>query len=120
MTDDSSPEHQQLTTNVSSDQRNIAILCHLGGIILGFIPSLLVYLIKTDDEYLRAHGKEALNFQITVLIAFVACWVLMFLFIGFLLIPIVWILNIVFCIIAAVKAGSGEMYRYPVAIPLLQ
>ena len=111
---------KEITTMGSNEQRNIAMLTHLGGIILGFIPSLLVYLIKTDDATLREHAKEALNFQIAVLIAFVACWVLTLVLIGIVLMPIVGIANLVFCIIAAVKTSQGDTYRYPFAIRLLQ
>jgi uncharacterized Tic20 family protein len=120
MTENDTDTGREVTNMANNEQRNIAMLTHLGGIILGFIPSLLVYLIKTDDATIREHAKEALNFQITVAIAFAACWVLAFILIGVLLIPILWVVNLIFCIIAAVKTSQGDFYRYPVAIRLLQ
>lgn len=105
-----------------SDEKNIALLVHLGGIFFGFIPSLIVYLIKKDggSQWMLDHTKEALNFQLTVLIAFIVSWVLMFVLIGLLLMPLVWIGNIVFCIMAAVKASGGNAYRYPVSIRMIK
>jgi len=104
---------------VSKDQTNIAALTHAGGIFFGFLPSLIVYLLKTDDAYLRAQAMEALNFQITVLIAVVVAYVSMFILIGILLLPLVILANLVLCIVAALKVSKGEEYRYPFALRLL-
>lgn len=65
-------------------------------------------------------AKEALNFQITITIAMLICIVLTIVIIGGILAPIVGILNLVFCIIAAVKANNGEAYRYPFALRLIK
>lgn len=106
---------------VSKDDRNIAALVHAAGIIFGFIPALIVYLVKKDGSaFLTEQTKEALNFQITVLIAVIISWLLIFVLIGILLLPAVVITNIVLCIIAAIKASNGEAYRYPVAIRLIK
>ena len=54
----------------SSDDKNIATVTHLGGTIFSFVPGLLVWILKKDDSaYLADQAKEALNFQITMLIA---------------------------------------------------
>ncbi|PZP69777.1 MAG: DUF4870 domain-containing protein [Stenotrophomonas maltophilia] len=65
-------------------------------------------------------AKEALNFQITVTIAMVISIILMVVIIGGILAPIVGIINLVFCIIAAVKANNGEAYRYPFTLRLIK
>ena len=106
----------------SADDRNIALITHLSGIILGFIVPLIVWLIhkdRTDKPYLIEQSKEALNFQITILIGYVICWVLTFIIIGALLGFLLWIVNIVFCIMAAVAVSKGENYRYPFALRLI-
>lgn len=105
---------------VSSDDRNIAVLTHLGGIFFSFLPGLLVWLLKKDDNaYLAEQGREALNFQISLLIAYMVCYVLMFVLIGFLLLGVVWLANIVLCIVAATKASKAETYRYPFTLRLI-
>ena len=107
-------------TAISANDRNIAVLTHLGGIFFSFVPGLLIWLIKKDENaFLGEQGREALNFQITLLIAYMACYVLMFILIGFLLVAVVWLVNIVLCIVAAMHASKGESYRYPLTLRLL-
>ena len=106
----------------SQEDRTLALLTHLSGIILGFIVPLIIWLINKDKPekgFLTDQSKEALNFQITLLLAYVACMILSFVLIGMFLMPIVWIASVVFMILAGVKANSGEAYRYPVALRLI-
>ena len=107
-------------TTPSNDDKNIATITHLAGAVFSFIPSLMVWMLKKDDsEYIATQAKEALNFQISILVAnFVAC-VLMWVLIGFLLFPIIWLVNIVLCVIAAISTSKGENYRYPLSLRLL-
>jgi len=109
------------STNVpSADDKNIVVLTHLGGTIFSIIPSLIVWLLKKDDSaYIAEQAREALNFQITVLIAQAISSVLVVILIGFALMGVVWIVNIVLCILAAVAASKGEHYRYPFALRLI-
>ena len=112
-----------MTTDVtvpSSDDKNIATITHLGGILFSFIPALIVWLLKKDDsEYIAAQAKEALNFQITVLLAQFVAGVLIFILVGFLLLAIIWVINVVLCIIAAISTSKGENYRYPFTLRLI-
>jgi uncharacterized Tic20 family protein len=104
----------------SNDDKNIATVTHLGGTIFSFIPSLIVWILKKDDSaYLAEQAKEALNFQITVCLAYFIGWALSIILIGFLIVGIVWMLNIVFCIIAAISTSKGETYRYPTCLRLI-
>jgi hypothetical protein len=97
-----------------SDDRMLATLAHIGGIIAGFIPSLIIYLIKKDSSpYVRKQAAEALNFQITVTIASIVSTILIIVVIGLFLVMAVWVINIVFCIIAGVAANRGDDYEYP-------
>lgn len=104
----------------SNDDKNIATVTHLGGTIFSFVPALIVWILKKDDSvYIADQAKEALNFQITVVIAWVACGVLAWVLIGLALMPILWLVNIVFCIIAAISTSKGETYRYPLCLRLI-
>lgn len=106
---------------VSAEERNFATLTHLGGIFFSFVPALIVWLLKKDaSTFLADQSKEALNFQITVLIGVFASYILMLLLVGFLLLPAVLLANLVLCIVAAVTASSGKNYRYPFALRLIQ
>lgn len=113
-------EIQTDSASPSSDDKNIATVTHLAGTVFWFIPALIVWILKKDDSaYLGDQAKEALNFQITMTLAMFAASILVWILIGFILIPIVWILNIVFCIIAAIATSKGELYRYPLCLRLL-
>ena len=67
-----------------------------------------------DDQ-----GKEALNFQITMTIAFIVAALSFFVLVGFILFPAVWLFDVIFTIIAAVKANEGVAYRYPCCLRLV-
>jgi uncharacterized Tic20 family protein len=106
----------------STDDKNLAMLTHLSGFILSIIVPLIVWLMHKDrpeKTYLVSEAKEALNFQITVLIGHVICWILTIIVIGAFLTWVLWIVNLVFCIIAAVKVSSDGSYRYPFALRLV-
>lgn len=104
----------------SNDEKNIATVTHLGGTVFSFIPSLIVWILKKDDSaYIGEQAKEALNFQITMLIAEFIAGLLVVILVGFLLMGIIWLVNIVFCIIAAISTSKGETYRYPFALRLI-
>ena len=109
-------------TGASQDEKTLALITHLSGIVAGFIVPLIIWLInkdKPEKAFLISQSKEALNFQITVLLSWIVAMVLSFLLIGFLLYPVILIGNIVFCILAGIKANNGEDYRYPVSIRLI-
>jgi uncharacterized Tic20 family protein len=116
------PNNTDVETSVSpsNDDKNIATITHLAGTVFSFVPALIVWVLKKDDsEYLAFQAKEALNFQITILIAQLVAGVLVWILIGFLLLPIIWLLNIVLCIIAAISTSKGETYRYPFTLRLI-
>ena len=119
-TEVSNSPNATLNNSPSSDDKNIATITHLGGTVFSFVPGLLVWLLKKDDSaYLADQAKEALNFQITMLIAQFIAWILVWVLIGFILIPLIWLLNVVFCIIAAISSSKGETYRYPFCLRLI-
>lgn len=110
---------QALSENAAD--RNLAVLAHAGGIFFGFIPALIIYLTKKDESaFVASSAREALNFQITVAIAFFVCLILVFVLIGALLIWLVWLGDIILSIIAAQKAAKGLHYKYPCCLRLVK
>ena len=102
------------------DERMWATLAHLGIIAGLIIPSgsvvapLVIWLVFKDrSEYVNYHAKEALNFQITMFIAFIVAAILIFVLIGIPALIALAIADLVYSIIAATKANEGEYYKYP-------
>ncbi|QTX04872.1 DUF4870 domain-containing protein [Agromyces archimandritae] len=109
--------YQQSQPLSPADEKLWATLIHIGGILFGFLPALIGYLVLKDrGPFIRGHSATALNFQITLLIAYVVGWITTFIVIGFIILAAAWVCSIVFGIIAAVKANQGQPYVYPIAI----
>jgi len=81
-----------------------------------FLPLILWSIKKDQMPFVNDQGKEALNFQITMTIAFVAAIISLFFIVGIVLLPAVWLFDIIITIIAAIKANEGVAYRYPLCI----
>jgi len=110
-------------STLSADDRNVAMLAHLLGILTGFIGCLIIWLIhkdKPEKDFVNEQAKEALNFQVTMTLAFIVAYISVFVLIGILLVPILFVLDIVFCIVAGVAASNGKNYRYPFALRLFK
>ncbi|RIX28187.1 DUF4870 domain-containing protein [Amnibacterium setariae] len=123
MTNDQPPAYAPAAPLSPSDERLWATLIHIGGIVIGFIAPLLGYLLLKDrSPFVRDNSRNALNFQITVAIAAVVAYILTIVTLGLLFfLPLaVAIVNVVFCIIAAVAANRGEVYRYPLTIAFIK
>lgn len=115
------PPPAPMTGETTSDERTMAMLAHLGGILFGFIPSLVIWLIKKDQSaFVADQAKEALNFQITCIIAAIISGLLIFIVVGCFLLPAVQIAMIVFSIIGGIAANKGTAYRYPFALRLIK
>ena len=115
------------------DEKTVAVLTHLAGPIaalvsvgsLGFLGPLIVwFMYKNRSPFLRSAAAGAFNFNVTLWLINVVGWICVFtvilLPIGFILMGAYWVLLFVFHIIAAVKAGHGEAYRYPFQLPILR
>jgi len=132
------------TTNTTSSIKNenlIPILTHLLGILVGFLGPLVV-LLATKDTNAKNHARKALNWQITyILVSIVICGIFFIIAFGsmfltminpifmvvyilsfVLMLPIMAlsIVNIVFCIMAAIKANEGTLWNYPFSLPILK
>ena len=111
-------------TGTTPEERSLAMMTHLltllgyFGLVLNFLPPLIIFLVKKDEsEFVADQAKEALNFQIAVLLANLLAVILCAtFFLACIGIPMIILLNlaqIVFVIIAAIRAGEGQRYRYP-------
>ena len=110
-------------SDVTDDQKNMAMLAHILGIFTGFVAALVIWLMnkdKADQGFVNDQAKEALNFQITMAIGWVAASALTLVLIGFFLYPVLLIGNLILCIMAGMKAKEGVEYRYPFALRLIK
>ena len=111
----------------TQDERTWGMLAHLAAFAFFICPlgnvigPLVVWLIKRDQSaFVADQGKEALNFNISVLIAALACGVLVLILIGILLGVALFIFWLAMTIVAAIKASEGVRYRYPFTLRLLK
>ncbi len=113
---------------INKDARMWAMICHLAGlagIVIPFVGSivapLVVWQIKKDDyPFVDEQGKEAVNFQISMTIYGLIAAVLAFMCVGFVLLPAVAVFDLIFLLIAAVKANNGHHYLYPLSIRFIK
>ena len=119
--------------NADRDDRTLAGLSHLSPLIalvlsagwLSFVGPLAMWLIFRDrNPLVRNAAATAFNFNITVWIAVIIGWVCLFTIVLIPLAILLWIaaglLQLIFSIIGAVRASRGEIYRYPMQVPLLR
>lgn len=105
----------------SQDEKTLAVLTHLSGILFSILVPLIVWLTSKETKpWLTEESKEALNFQITVLIAYAIAGALTVIVIGMFLFPLIWLFNIIFCVLGAVTASRGAPYRYPLTLRLIK
>ncbi len=102
----------------SGEDKVLIILCHLSAFLgVPFILPLIVYLIKRNEPGpTEAHAKEVLNFHLSVFLYSLCAVPLVFIGVGFVLIPIIWLWSLILAIVAAIKASEGVFYRYPLCI----
>lgn len=102
---------------VTESERLLAILAHIITVFSSFIGPLVIYLVKKDESpFVRQHASESLNFQLTLAIAYFIGFILMFVFIGVLLLPLIGLAHLVLVIVATIKASDNKLYRYPFTI----
>jgi uncharacterized Tic20 family protein len=111
----------------TQDERTWGMLAHLtafSGFLIplgSIIAPLIVWLVKRDQsEFVADQGKEALNFNISVLLAGIVCGVLVWIFIGILLGVALFIFWLAMTIIAGIKASEGIRYRHPFTLRLVK
>jgi uncharacterized Tic20 family protein len=112
---------------LNAEATNWGMFAHLSALIGFVIPfgnivgPLVIWLTKGKEiEFVGTEAKEALNFQITMLFLFLIAWVLVFVLIGFLLMALLGIADLILVILAAVSASKGQPYRYPFTLRLVK
>ena len=119
---------QQSSEQVNRDACMWAMFCHLAGLCVFVLPvvgnivgPLVIWQLKKDEHpFVDQQGKEALNFQISIMIYSLVSAVLTFICVGFFLLAAVGVIDLVFLLIAAVKANNGQSYRYPLTIRFIK
>ncbi len=126
---------EQISREVNKDARMWAMFCHLGGlaallpilpVVGGIVAPLIFWQIKKDEHpFVNEQGKEAVNFQISMLLyAVIGSIVSLITCVGAPLMPVivlaVTIVDVIFLLIAAVKANDGFHYQYPLCIRFIK
>jgi uncharacterized Tic20 family protein len=107
------PRKKKKKKGSSNDERQMAMFCHIGMLLGGFVIPLIIYMTKKDESrFIEKHAREALNFAFSMLIytlvgGLVTCGIAVLV-----LSP----LSLYFCIMAGMEANQGKMYRYPMCI----
>lgn len=119
-------------SGTTQDERTCATFIHLAGLasffttvpLVGFAITLIMWLLKKDESaFIDAHGRAALNYQLSAIIYFALCllFVLFTLGLGIVIVALpliaLYVLQIVCSILGAIAANQGRLYRYPLAIP---
>lgn len=129
-------EQASKEVNGPKEDKQIGMLSHILGLFLGFIAPLIIYFVidKNDKPFTKHHATEALNWQISIILAvfgiFISIVILFFMpyvliqfiaiIFGYFAFIVIGILDLVFCIMGTVKASRGEYYRYPISIRLVK
>lgn len=125
-----------MTSEPTSDQQTWRVLAHASALIQfigipSFVGPLIVWLLRREDEVVEPHAREALNFQLSLIIYFVVGTVVAVLaaitIVGLVLTVVIVLFlivlvvaEIVFAVLASLAASRGELYRYPLSIELIK
>lgn len=83
---------------------------------LGFVLPIVMWQTNKEDSEVDKHGKNIVNFMLSMIIYFCISGILCLLLVGFVLLGVLAILEIIFIIMAAVKASRREYWEYPLSI----
>jgi uncharacterized Tic20 family protein len=106
---------------VTESERLLAILSHVLTLVAWFFAPLVIYLVKKDESpYVRAHAKESLNFQLTLIVAYIVAALVVFFIVGIFLFLLVGLIQVVLVLVATIRAADNQLYRYPFTIRFIQ
>jgi uncharacterized Tic20 family protein len=115
------------TAMTQREERQWAMLSHLGTFSAFLIPfgNIIVPLViwqvkKGESSFTVEHSKESLNFQISLMIYYIAATLLIVIIIGFILFIGLFIFNIIIVIMAGINANEGKYYQYPMTIRFIK
>ncbi len=110
-----------VTASVACNGHQIAALVHLSGIFTLFVGPLVIYLARgATSDAIREAAREALNFQLMLLMAWIATFISFVILVGFLIAPVLALVSIALPVWAAVASSRGENFRYPLIPRLLR
>ena len=108
-------------------ERQWALICHLSalsGYLIPFghlIAPIVIWSMKKDEmPMVDEHGKEVINFQISMTIWFIIAGIFVIVLIGIPILIGLAVLNLIFIIIGAIKADSGVLYHYPLTVRFIK
>jgi uncharacterized Tic20 family protein len=113
----------------SADDKTWALIAHFGGAVgmfvgggaLGWVAPLIAMVSKGNQSpTVRAHAVAALNFQLLWSIIGAIGYITLCLFVGFIILPIAWLMGVIFGIIAGLRANEGQLYKYPASISIIK
>jgi uncharacterized Tic20 family protein len=112
----------------TQDERTWGMFAHLSAFAVFVFPlggniiaPLIIWLTRRDTSaYVELEAREALNFNITVMLGWIVCGSLFFALIGIPLGALLFLYWLVMAIVAAVKASEGVGYRYPISLRLVK
>jgi uncharacterized protein len=105
---------------LEQDSKNLVLMMWIGTIFFGFIPGLIIYLMKKDDPYVQEQAKESLNWSITAIIGYFIGLILTLILIGIVVFIVIGICHFVFCVMGAIATSQGKNFRVPFAIRLVK
>ncbi len=109
------------STTPNNEEKTLAILSHILTVVSSFLAPLIIYLLKKDESpYGTEHAKESLNFQLTILLGYIASGILAIVLVGLLLIWALGIINLILVIVATIRASENKLYRYPFSIKFIK
>lgn len=103
---------------VEEGDTTIAALTHILALFTWVIGPIII-LVASDDAFVKENARNALNWQIMLTIYMIISGILILLLVGFFLVFIFAILDLIFCIVAAVKAADGDAWKYPITLDLI-
>jgi len=117
-----------MTESISQQERNWGMAAHLAALAMytalpagNVLGPLIIWLIKKEEmAFVNEQGKEALNFQLSMLIYMAVALFSCMLLIGFIILPALMVIHLVFIIVAAIEATKGLPYRYPFTIRFIR
>lgn len=124
---ETTPIPDETAALLTSEDKQWAMFCHLAAILttytvgMGFLGPLIIWLLKKDQSrFVDDQGKEALNFQLNILVLELICLPLICVVVGIFLLIALAIYSLVMSIIAGLNANSGQRYRYPLTLRVIK
>jgi len=104
----------------TNDEKTMGMLCHLTGLI-SIIGPIIVWLLKKDESaFVDANGKQAINFQLSIIIYSIGSAILLIIGIGLILLLAIGIFACIMIVVASIKAANGEVFQYPLSLQLIK